>query len=81
MKKLTSWDIAFIVFVLFTILACIFSGCADTYYPNTKLVVGKISYKNNSNICKYSDIYEEEWIVFDSCSKWNIGDTINVIIN
>lgn len=81
-KNLENGEAAWIALVILTILACLFSGCADSSYTDTPYVIKKIVPRypkaDKPTICIYSDLHQEHWEIIDSCFKYKIGDTIRL---
>lgn len=79
---ITSGKAAYIVIILFTLLAMIFGGCIDSSYTNEPYVIKKIlplyPKADNPTICIYSDFNQQNWEIIDSCFKYNVGDTIRL---
>lgn len=63
-----------IVFVLFAILGCLFSGCYMAPNDSQTLVINRIEKRNT--YCEYKT--EQGWWFTTDCGNFNIGDKVRV---
>ena len=71
--------------ILFSIIASFFSACTTTLVDYDKNIIITKKTTNNNEICVFTtnkieqDIAGEYMLFTDSCSKFNVGDTIQLI--
>lgn len=76
-KFVTSGNAAWLVGIIFTILAMLFGGCRN-YAPEGDFVIDEIVVRETMlSYCNYY-IKDDDLVFVDSCGKWNIGDTITI---
>lgn len=65
-----------LVAILFTILSCLLGGCDYNYAPKGAYIVEKVEQSRYQPFkCRYF-VKDDDIVFWDSCGKWNIGDTI-----
>jgi hypothetical protein len=78
MKNITNLESgwAFIIAAsLFIVLSAIFGGC-NNYAPKGDFVVDEITQSLSEPINCIYYVKDRDIVFWDSCGKWNIGDTI-----